>query len=1251
VSRITALVLCLLPVPALAQEPLQTVAERTNYRETSRHADVTAFCERLAKESPAVRLTDFGTSTEGRKLHLLVLADPPVATPEEAVKTGKPVVLAFANIHAGEVDGKEAVLALARDLVREKELLKKLVVLIIPNLNPDGNEKIDPKNRTTQNGPPAGVGLRANAQGFDLNRDFVKLESPEIRGLVRVFDKWDPVLVVDCHTTNGSYHRFVLTYDGPRYPAADPRVVEFGQEKVLPDLAARVKKATNFDCFPYGNFSRDKTRWETYPSSPRFSTQYLALRGKVGLLSESYTYAPFADRVKASYAFVRAALDFTAAHADELKKLTAEAAKPRNRVALRTKTVESDKGATVLGYEETTKDGRRVRTDTPKDYPVRLVTRVEPTLEADVPAAYLIPPGFPAAVETLQRHGVKCEELHEDVQVDAQGYVATEVNKADHEFQKHALVTLEVKPEKVKKMAPAGCVVVRTAQPLGNFAAYLLEPQSEDGLATWNFFDKGLAVGKPFPVLRLAAVPAALAGAPESPAEEQEPPRKYTLDSLLEGQRPAGRPAAGGGRPFARGGFGGSVEWLPDGEHYLQSRQGGVMKVEARSGKAEPFVDPEKLRTSLSVLKDLPERTVDQLVRVQFFRMDKDRTGTLVDVGPDYAFAYFDGSPAVRLTRSAGGNELVSLGPDGKRVAFVRGGNLFVAGPDGEKQLTTDGGGDVLNGKNDWVYFEEIFNRNYKAYWWSPDGSAIAFFRFDTKPVKRFTIADPIPNAGGVEATPYPKVGDPNPTVKIGVVSAGGGEPTFLDLSGYPPESTLISRVGWLPGSKYVFAYVQDRQQTWLDFLTWPDPRSKPVKLFRETTKAWVEDLGEPKFLKDGSFLVHSERTGWKHMYHYGADGKLIRPVTGGEWEARTIDRVDEDQGYVYFSGTKDGPTRSHFYRAKLDGSGVERVTPSGGTHAVTMAPKGPLYVDRFSDDETPQRSVLCEVGKGMMRTLEANAPDRERTRYKFGKSERMQVPMKDGFVLEGIVTYPPDFDPSKKYPVWVQTYAGPHAPTVRDGFRGGPSFEQALAGSGVVSFRVDPRSASGKGAASAWACYRQLGVQELKDLEEAVDWLCKNPWADAARVGLSGHSYGGFMTAYALTHSKKFAAGIAGAPVTDWRLYDSIYTERYMGLPSENKEGYDKSSVVKAAANLHGKLLIVHGLVDDNVHAQNTFQFVDALQRANKEFELMVYPRSRHGIAGPHYTRLQVSFIKRSMGLDPSEPRPSGSGSDSPSP
>ena len=241
---------------------------------------------------------------------------------------------------------------------------------------------------------------------------------------------------------------------------------------------------------------------------------------------------------------------------------------------------------------------------------------------------------------------------------------------------------------------------------------------------------------------------------------------------------------------------------------------------------------------------------------------------------------------------------------------------------------------------------------------------------------------------------------------------------------------------------------------------------------------------------------------------------------------------------------------------------------------------------------------------------------------------------MPDGFEIEGAVLLPRHFDPQKKYPVWFMTYAGPHAPTVSDSWRrmGGSAFDHLLANMGIVVFRCDPRSASNRGVKSTWSAYKQLGVQELKDIEAAIGWLSKRPYIDAKRIGMSGHSYGGFMTAYAMTHSKLFKAGIAGAPVTDWKNYDSIYTERYMDTPQNNPEGYRKTSVVAAARNLHGKLLILHGAIDDNVHFQNTLQLVLALQRANKDFEMMVYPTSRHGIFGAHYRKLFVDFIKKEM-------------------
>ncbi|HSQ56526.1 MAG TPA: S9 family peptidase, partial [Gemmata sp.] len=739
-----------------------------------------------------------------------------------------------------------------------------------------------------------------------------------------------------------------------------------------------------------------------------------------------------------------------------------------------------------------------------------------------------------------------------------------------------------------------------------------------------GFFNDQLKPGAEFPVLRLPKYyPLAAGDAP--PLPENRVLNRPITDALLFS--PTGGFSFGlQGRPVNVG------EWL-DGEHFLQVKDGKLWKVQARTGEAEQFTDPESIKKSLSAVKELNKDAAEKIAKATSFRFNPDHTAFLFNIGADLGLGYLDGRPAVRLTKSSGTKEYATFSPDGSRIAFVRGGNIFTVDlekPE-EKQLTSDGGGEILNGKGDWVYEEEIFLRSGRAYWWSPDSKQIAFMRFDDKPVKRFNIVNLNAVRGELESYPYPKVGDPNPTVKIGIVSASGGKPAYLDLGQQKPEDIVISRVGWLPDSKAVYAYVQDRLQTWLDFTTWSGPDAKPQVLFRETTKAWVDDTGEPHFLPDGSFLFASDRSGWRHLYHYAADGRLLGPVTRGEWEVKNVLRADAKE--VYFTAGFTSPTGTDLLRVKLDGEAPELLTEKGKTHRVALAPKGPLFIDRYSDPKTPTRAKLVEAGKGEIRTLDTN-PARERNQFKFGKTERLKVPMKDGFELEAAITYPPDFDAQKKYPVWIFTYAGPHMPTIRDEFGGGRILDNSLATSGIIVFRVDPRSASGKGAQSAWACYKQLGVQELKDLEEAVAWFGKNEYVDLGRVGISGHSYGGFMAAYALTHSKLFAAGIASGPVTDWKLYDSIYTERYMLTPKENSAGYAKSSCVAAAKNLHGKLLIVHGMMDDNVHMQNSVQLADALQKAGKEFEMMFYPQSRHGIGGQHYMKLQIEFIRRTMGV-----------------
>jgi dipeptidyl-peptidase-4 len=1225
--------------------PLLTVAEKTEYKATSRHADVVEFCDKLAKQSPVVRIGELGTSGEGRKLPLLILADPPIATAEEAAKSKKLVVGIIANIHAGEVDGKEAVLMLARDLAmaKEKPLLKDLVIVIAPIFNADGNEKISKDNRKEQLGPEEGVGVRTNAQGLDLNRDYVKLESPEVRALVRFFNQWDPAVFVDCHTTDGSFHQYTMTYEGGRCPAGDARIVSLVTDEMLPEITKRLEKETKYKSYYYGNFSQDRTRWETVPATPRYGGHYVGLRNRISILSESYTYASFKDRVLGTRGFVKDILEYTAENKDKIAKLLADARSATVKagtdlmetatVPLQYKAAARGRPYEFLGFVEEQKDGKRVSTGKPKTYELTYWGGTETTLSVRLPYAYLIPAAQASAVENLQRHGIVLEELREDIELDVEAYKIDDIAK-ERAFQKHEAVNLKVTPRKEGRKVEAGTVIVRTGQPLGTLAAFLLEPQSCDGLATWNFFDAALKEGKDYPVLRLPAK-AALTTGPVRPLPEDRPKQKKTIsfDDTYSNQPPnfSGTPVA-------------IDTWLDDGQHYLQEKGGRLQRVDAVTGRYESFFDPDKLASGLAKLPTIDSDTAYQMAgsstrsrRPQrgpapSMQMNPQRSAALFVHENDLYHCNLDGTKPLRLTKSPGAKELVKFSPDGQFVAFVRDNNIFVVdvATQTEKALTTDGSATVFNGRADWVYFEEIYHRSRHAYWWSPDSTHLVFLRFDDSPVKKLTVIDHLPVNQRVEETPYPKAGQPNPTVKLGIVSTGGGTIDWADLDNYTASASLITRAGWTPDSQNVFFYMQDRAQTWLDFCTVGVKGGAPTKLFRETTKAWVDDPGDPTYLKDGSFLLLSERDGWKHVYHFDKEGKLIKQVTTGAWEVRTLHVVDEEAGWVYISATKDSATATNLCRAKLDGSGIESLT-KGGDHRIVVAPKAALFLDTCSDEQTPPRVRVCRADGSVARVVDTN-PVYTLDDYRLGQYERARIKTPDGFELEASILKPVNFDPKKKYPVWYTTYGGPHAPTIHDSWNAGRFRDEMLANLGFIVFHCDPRSASGKGACATWTAYKQLGVQEMKDIETAIKWLSEHSYVDAARIGMSGHSYGGFMTAYAMTHSKLFAAGIAGAPVTDWRNYDSIYTERYMNTPQENPKGYDASSVVKAAKNLHGKLLIAHGVLDDNVHVQNSLQLVQALQQADRDFEVMLYPQSRHGIVSRHYQRLQIEFMKRTL-------------------
>jgi dipeptidyl aminopeptidase/acylaminoacyl peptidase len=1220
IAKTTLLALLALTwAPRTDAQTLLTVAEKSDYKATARHAEVIDFCERLAKLSPLVRVREFGSSTEGKLLPMMIIADPPLSTPEEADKSGKLVVFAFGNIHAGEVDGKEALLMLARDIATTKNhpLLKHLVLVIVPNFNADGGDRMG-NNRPTQNGPPE-VGIRPNAQGFDLNRDFIKLETVEDRALVRFLNTWDPAVYLDMHTTNGIYHRYPITYDGPRHPATSPGLVAFVRDEMFPDVTRRLDKH-GYKSFVYGeSFSRGHDRWSTVTAMPRFSSQYGGLHNHLSILCESYTYDPFKTRVLSSRAFALSCCEFAAENRDKIRKVLAEAKKAQaepakdDTVALQHKVVARPQRYTVLGYAG----------EEPRDYPnVELVDRCEPTVTVKRPFAYVLPAGLGKAAELLQRHGIRVEKLREDVDLDVEVYRVDQATHAKREFQKHKLVTLKVTPRADKRRVKAGSYVVRSAQPLGKTAAFLLEPQSEDGLCTWNYLDAQLKEGQDYPVLRLPKEVSLMT----SPAQSGAGPSPSSK----------GTPAEEGSGPSAASLFKNPAylhSWLEDGWHYLQSREGKLYKVEALSGRTGLFVDPAKLIQSLAALPEIGQEVAERLSREVALEMNPQHRGAYFEHKGDLYVGFFNGTKAVRLTQSPGKLEVKSTSPDGKTVAFVRNGNLYVVDAESkmERALTEDGNALISNGKADWVYFEEIFNRNWKSYWWSGDGKHIAFTRHDDRGVGKFTVINEIPRPQAVEVSPFPLAGDPNPTVKIGLASVESRKVNWADLSDYPKESTLVIRAGWLPDHKTAYFYVQDRAQTWLDVCTVPTTGGKPQKLLRDRTKAWIEDPGPPHFLKDGSFLLLSERSGWKQIYHFARDGQLLRAVTKGDWEVTKVQKVNENEGWVYFSGNKDNHLGSDLYRIKLDGSDLERLTKGKGTHDVKVGPNAELFLDTWSEFNTPPQVRLFHADGSFARTVDTD-PLRLSEQPKPSKTEYVQIKAPDGFLLDATVMKPAGFDPKRLYPVWLEVYAGPHFPTIRDGYSATGVIDQPKAKEGYVVFRCDPRSASTRGAVSTWTAYRQLGVQELKDLETAVNWLIQQGYADPKRVGISGHSYGGFMSSFAMTHSKLFAAGIAGSPVTDWRNYDTIYTERYMDTPQNNPQGYDATSVVKAAKNLHGRLLLIHGMMDDNVHVQNTLQLVDELQKSNKDFEIMIYPRARHGIFNTHYLRFMNEFMRRNL-------------------
>ena len=522
--------------PTMTAATPQTRAEQTAYEETSRYDEVRMFIDALARQTPRARVERFGTSEEGRDLPLIVVGDPPSLAPA-ARSSRQPVVLVMANIHAGEVEGKEAALHLARRLTLGdlQPLLPSAVWLFAPIYNADGNEKISLDNRVEQNGPIGGVGTRENANGLDLNRDFMKLESSEARGLVALFTKWDPDVIVDLHTTNGSYHGYHLTYGPPLNANTDPRIAAFAHDQLLPTVRQAMQERHGFRTFDYGNFTTadamddelegfksGETRqkvWRTFDARPRFGTNYAGIRNRIGILSEAYSYLDFKGRVTVTEAFTEEIMRFVAANGDAIRSLTSDADAEwidgtRARAlgiasALQSLPKPMDVLVGAIGSTVNPRSGKSMRTmieSTAIPTSMIVYDRFHSTSTRRVPAGYIVQAssnGLHDIVERkLREHGIQAVRLGTPLRRSVEQFVITQVRHASQAFQGHQATSIEGRFETRDVELPVGSLLVPTNQRLGGLVFYLLEPESDDGLTTWNFLDSGLKVGAAHPIVK-----------------------------------------------------------------------------------------------------------------------------------------------------------------------------------------------------------------------------------------------------------------------------------------------------------------------------------------------------------------------------------------------------------------------------------------------------------------------------------------------------------------------------------------------------------------------------------------------------------------------------------------------------------------------------------------------------------------------------------------------------------------------------
>jgi dipeptidyl-peptidase 4 len=711
-----------------------------------------------------------------------------------------------------------------------------------------------------------------------------------------------------------------------------------------------------------------------------------------------------------------------------------------------------------------------------------------------------------------------------------------------------------------------------------------------------------------------------------SPAAAEQPPAPTSIGAL--GALLA--PEAGGRRPTL-------AAWSPDGKRlsYLWGEGGeGSRKdlwvLDLATGRSQVLLEGKDKKDDK-----------DERLELDAYTWSPKGDALLLVAKGDLYLESLASREVRRLTRTEAAEEDPRFSPDGRHIAFVRGFDLYVMDAESgdETRLTSDGQENVaLNGTNDWVYGEEIWDRTPEGFWWSPDGSRIAFYHFDETPVGVYPLVDDTPLYPKVTLQKYPKAGEPNPRVKVGVVNIASKRTTWFDTG--DPESYL-ARVDWTPAGDAVAVQRLNRDQTHLELLRCgaTDGACKP--LVSETWRTWINLGRDFHFLPDGRFLWGSERDGWRRLYLYAADGHLLRPATPEGWAVTSLDGVAADGSWAMvtaFPTAGLGAIDRRVARVRLgggdSGSVWEVLTPEPGNHAAVVSPRTGAWVHTWSDADTPTRSEVRPAGGGRPVLLPSAPPTFDTAALP--KWEFLTIPGPDGSRLAARLLKPAGFDPSRHYPVIIYHYGGPGSQVVANAWNGRDLWHKLMAQRGFAVFSVDNQSSLFFGKTGEDRDYRRFGTINLAGQLAGVDYLKTLPWVDASRLGLWGWSGGGTNTLYCvLNRPGVWKAAIAGAPVTDWKLYDTIWTERYLDRPQDNADGYRDSSPITYSPNLKDHLLVVHGLADDNVHPQNSVNLSDELVKGGLAFEQAFYPGQKHGFRGAynrHFYERATEFFEREL-------------------